>query len=588
MGRKDGLCFGAGLLAVLFMGLPYLILGRESIVTYHDQLDGELIAYLLQAKHLFQGGTLPEFMNNVSKTALVPPAPACVLLFLSGDGFGALAFMQVMGSLCGYAGMYLLARRETGRVYVSGAVAVLYAYLPFLPAYGLSQYGLPLLLYLLLEAREGRHKKAAFLYGAVYALNSSLVLVGFGVLGVLFLWTLWELSAGRRRGSSPSSRRTLLGMLLWMGGIYGVENFRLFAQLLGLGSPGDTVSHKAEYVLFPNTFSAGFLEGLLRGGQHSGDYHGLFFGAAAVVWAVCGLFWLKAKDARGERDAALGKLLKTAALSFGCIVFFAALSGLWDAGPGVFLRRRMQALGAFQLDRLLWLSPCLWYLILACALALAVRLWEGWAGKIRLGACLLGTALAASLCFTGVTVLLESNLKPNIQRLRNPDYKALSFNDYYAVGVYSQVEEFLRERTGEEKEEYRVVSLGIDPAAALYHGFYCLDGYSNNYPLSYKHAFREAIAPELSKNGYLTEQFDGWGNRCYLFSSECPGYFTVEKGGFYFQDYELNVEALKNLGGKYLFSAAYIQDSEGQGLTLLREEAFSTPESYYQIYVYEY
>ena len=87
-----------------------------------------------------------------------------------------------------------------------------------------------------------------------------------------------------------------------------------------------------------------------------------------------------------------------------------------------------------------------------------------------------------------------------------------------------------------------MVSLGIDPAAALYHGFYSLDGYSNNYPLSYKHRFREVIAPELAKSEYLTDYFDDWGNRCYMFSAECPGYYTIEKKGFRFMDYSIDAE----------------------------------------------
>ena len=142
------------------------------------------------------------------------------------------------------------------------------------------------------------------------------------------------------------------------------------------------------------------------------------------------------------------------------------------------------------------------------------------------------------------------------------------------------------ENTGEEPQDYRVVSLGIDPAAALYHGFYCLDGYSNNYSLEYKHRFREIIAPELDKSEYLEDSFDHWGNRCYLFSAECPGYYTIEKGGFYFQDYTIDAESLRQLGGSYLLSAAYIDHSEDTGLELMRPEAFETENSYYRIYLY--
>ena len=87
----------------------------------------------------------------------------------------------------------------------------------------------------------------------------------------------------------------------------------------------------------------------------------------------------------------------------------------------------------------------------------------------------------------------------------------MSFRDYYAIDVLDQVQEYLYDNFGERPEDYRVVSLGIDPAAALYHGFYCLDGYSNNYSLEYKHRFRKIIAPELAKSEYLEDNFDHWG-----------------------------------------------------------------------------
>lgn len=82
--KRNFFWFVVGFVAVLAMVVPYLILGTDAIFTYHDQLDGELIAYLLQAKRLFQGDILPEFMGGASKTELIPPAPLCVLLFLPG------------------------------------------------------------------------------------------------------------------------------------------------------------------------------------------------------------------------------------------------------------------------------------------------------------------------------------------------------------------------------------------------------------------------------------------------------------------------------------------------------------------------
>lgn len=678
--------FPAGLAAVLCMAVPYCILGQDAIVVYHDQLDGELIAYLLQAKHLFDGdalrGVLPEFLGGASVTALIPPAPAFVLLFLGGNGFPGLALMQLLGSLCGYLGMYLLVKRETDRPFIAMAVGLLYGYLPFLPVYGLAQYGLPLLLFCVLEAGEGRHRAAAFGYGCIYALASSLVLVGFGVLFVMALWILRGLVIGKRLEKRVGIRadkragirvdiRTdikteiaaemmekttgvtdnkngrvqswLNPLIMWciMLCIYVAENYRLLAQTLGMGGgagPWGSLSHKTEYVLSPENFLNSFFTALARGGQHSEDFHGIFLGAA-VLAAVCFLALNHAQKARtagavqnaykvqdvsmmqnAQKAQVAGavqnapkvrKLLLLMGVCLGWNVFFALVAAVWNAEPGILLRSRLQVLGAFQMDRFLWIAPCFWYLILACALALAAewresmgerfpaagaveglrqgasprQAWRGGFGRYIVGA-VPGICMAAVLCATGARVFLAGNLKPNIQKLRNPGYSAMSFKDYYGIGVLSQVEDFLAEYGGESKEDYRVASLGIDPAAALYHGFYCLDGYSNNYSLEYKHAFRRIIAPELAKSEYLTDYFDSWGNRCYLFSAECPGYYTIEKGGFFFQDYSLDTEALRELGGKYLFSAAYIANAGEQGLVLLREEPFETADSYYRIYVY--
>lgn len=586
---KVNVCvFMLGLLAVLFMGLPYVLLGQDAIVVYHDQLDGELIAYLLQAKHLLQGDVLPEFMNGVYKTALIPPAPAFVLLFLFLPGLVGLVCMQLAGSLCGYVGMYLLIKKVAEDAQpglhkmilplVAMVVGVMYAYLPFLPVYGLSQYGLPLLLWCLLQVQSGKHVKIAYVCGAIYALTSSLVLVGFGVLAVMAVWMI-VCAIKNRPGQKNATEgilhiKHMLGIWAVMLFLYIIENLSLLKQTLGIGEQGNMISHKSEYVLYSSGFVDGLWESFVNGGQHSTDFHGIFL-AAIIAMLVLGLV------------CKINKRLTTVLIiALGCNLSFAFLSAFWGSSLGIALRSRLSVLGAFQLNRFLWLAPCLWYLSLALSLLLAVMLVRK-QGKMRLlgGLC---CVLVAAVCgITGIKVLIASNLKPNIQKLRNPEYSAISFSDYYAVGVLEQVEAFIRETTGEEQDAYRVVSIGIDPAAALYHGFYCLDGYSNNYPLEYKHSFRRIIAPELDKSDYIKQNFDGWGNRCYLFSSEVPGYYTIEKNGFVFRDLDLDMGALKEMGGRYLFSSGYIDNAAEKGLVLLRETPFETEGSYYRIFLYE-
>jgi len=592
--NQERICILVGLAAMVATVIPNFILGEHAIFDYHDQLDGEVIAYILQAKHLFENGGLPEFMGGMPKTALVMPAPIFVLLFVWGEYVLALTLMLLIGRIVGFVGMYLLARECTGNVPAALIVGGMYGLLPFQPVYGISQFGIPLLIWCALRLRQGKKVLWCYLYVALYAFGSSLVLVGFAFLGVGCAWILWEFFC-RKKGENGKRRlfhACAAVMLLLL--IYLLGNGDLLAQVLGSGEA--TVSHKTEYEISALAFGHTFKEYMLYGIQHSHSYHRLMIpvgmlsatiGFVAIVCKRTGSIWERVAGALAE-DSQLHKVLISAVLCLAGNVILGLIAASWNSEVFVNVRNNLGALKAFHFERILWMAPCLWYLLMACLMTPVLKCVKStmklWGKMVSFLAC---GVIALSLVVTVGQIVFDGDLKSNIQKLRNPEYGILSFYEYYAIGVMEQVEAFLRETTGMEQEEYRVASLGIDPAAALYHGFYSVDGYSNNYDVTYKHAFREVIAPELAKSEYLRDYYDDWGNRCYLFSAECPGYYTIEKNGFYFREYELNAKALKEMGCDYILSAAYIADGEKQGLELMNEVPFETEDSYYSIYVYE-
>jgi hypothetical protein len=69
------------MIVVFFPMILCAVFGKGTVISYHDQLDGEMLAYIEKAKRFFQGNILPEFMGGTLKTALTLPAPAFVLLF---------------------------------------------------------------------------------------------------------------------------------------------------------------------------------------------------------------------------------------------------------------------------------------------------------------------------------------------------------------------------------------------------------------------------------------------------------------------------------------------------------------------------
>ncbi len=562
--------FWIGLCGVVLSLFPYLLLGESSIIPYHDQLDGELLAYMFQAKYLFDGrGIIPEFLGGAAKSALIPPAPLAVLLFKVFTPFVALVLMQGIGQVTAYIGMFRLAELVSERKGIAFVAALLYSFLPFLSVYGLSQYGMPLLLLSIYYLYKGEKTGRSLAYVACYAAMSSLVLCGFAWLG---LWAI-SLVVSVCRKKQKVHWGFPVGFCV-MCVVYLAENLTLLGQILGLGK--EFVSHKSEYVLEGEGFLSTFCNYLLYNGEHSQDSHVWIISLTAVVLSV---FVLGHKKAAWNVTGKIKHLLLVLAVIVGlCLV-----AALWDCGAFIPVKEMLGTLGTLQLDRVLWLAPMLWILVLVFVGDILWSMASGMKGAAKY--ILYGTFLMVLGCM-GVLTLKESLVKPCVQKVLRPDYNAISYSDYLAMGVMEQVEEFIRQEQGRLPHEYRVASLGIDPAAALYHGFYCVDGYSNNYDLEYKHAFREVIAPELDKSEYLKGYFDDWGNRCYLYSSECPGYYTIEKGGFFFQDLELDTAALKKLGCDYVLSAAYIMNAEQTGLVLLREEAFETSDSYYRIFVY--
>ena len=111
--------------------------------------------------------------------------------------------------------------------------------------------------------------------------------------------------------------------------------------------------------------------------------------------------------------------------------------------------------------------------------------------------------------------------------------------------------------------------------------------YNSCIALEYKHKFRKIIASELERNEWLKSYFDDWGNRCYLFFSEIPGYFNVEKDTSWINELQLDTDALQEMGCDYIFSALYIVNAEEIGLEWMDDITFDTEDSYYQIFIYK-
>lgn len=612
----------SGLFIASLAMVPYLILGTGSIVTYHDQLDGELFSYLLTAKYLFTDVKIyPELLNGLPANGAVPPAPLFVLFYKFFAPFTAFMLSQWFINLIGFLGMFLLLRKLVGTNLISFGISVIFMLMPFYPVYGLCIPGQPLLVYAVLQLYEleqrhladkpsanepstdghledshvtrGYLKKGGYILLIIlYGLSSSLVLVGFAWLMVLGIFVLYLTIRNKRRGQKIPATPWISFLVLLA--TYLLTNLSLIKQVL-FPSTG-YVSHKTEMVISPQDIFSSMKDCFLHGISYAMSYHGVILFLCIFALILLGL----RKELKSQ--TIIPKLFAT-------ILLICLLYGLYLGPQMTTLRNSVGGvLKEFNLGRIAWLLPLFWcvlgaYLIkyLFEAISAPTKTSDSFSGssnmltndissKVQEKSCspirmLFATLLVyAVLGIWGISVLLHSSLRPNLSKLVKGDtYYALDWDRFFAEDIFEQIDQAI----GKPKDTYHVVSVGIYPAAAAYHGFYCLDGYSNNYPLEYKHTFREVMAGELEKSDYVRDFYDNWGNRCYITTAEQANYYTFEKKwNSVIYDLDLNVEKLKELDCQYIFSAAYIMNAEEMGLSLLQDAPFETENSWYHIYVY--
>lgn len=554
-----------GILIVTLGYIPYMVLGKGSVFVTTDQLDDEILTYVLTAKHLFNGQTVyPEIMCGLSHKSMMPPAILFTLAYTVFSPFIAFLINQYFISLAAFIGMYLLCRHLLQNMFISFCTAVIFSYLPFFPVYGLSIMGVPLLLYALLRLYEGENR--LFYYGIVilYCFCSAFHLTGYIIVGIVILISFIDfMKKNVKKGFLIASLLLLCGYL--------IQDYYLIIQILGMGS--QEASHREEFILAGMRFWDGFRAVFINGFSHGISYHKFIILPAVAVslYGIC-RYQKLSKERKKELKLIWGL--------FSAAVLIAVFFALCHCYAIVSLRNRIGGvIKYFQIDRLYWFYPIIWYLMLACICSF---IWGQLHQKyIAKTVCMLLLAIA------GFFVLWNSNFKKNFRQMIDSETSTqITWADFYSENLFREVADYIETQSGMQQDEYRVGNLGIHPAVSIMNGFYTIDGYSNNYSLSYKHEFREIIAYELSQNEYNKTYFDTWGSRCYIFASDYNGFTVLGKDRqFVFNDFLIQTEKIKELGCHYIISAGEILNPELTGLTLCN--IFERDDSYYRIYLYE-
>ncbi|TGE20086.1 DUF6044 family protein [Hymenobacter elongatus] len=553
---------GWALLGLLLFLLPFALLREHSYVTIDDNLDVELtIPYLLTRHHValdYRATTVvAPIMNGLPRNALRPGLSGTVLLFGLLEPLPAYLLQQALVRLLGLLGMYALLRRHLlparSERRLAAGLALAWAVLPVYSMYGLTLLGQPWLLHAFLNLRRGAGRWPDWLLIAAFPLWSMFVFVGPFVAVALGTLLLWDVARGRR-WSWP-----VVGGVAVLLGVYLVVEYPLFYSLL---VARQFVAHRLEFDL-SQLGPQGTMAGLKASAQYffMGQYHASrFFHGAALLAAGAALAY--GPRNRWRREVGV-LLLALAGLALFCGFYPQLLTLVQDSIP---------ALRTFNLSRFHFLTPLLWFVVLALSLQVLPQ------KKLRLALVALQLLIGLGMNTEWLNTMRELVGRP---KATEPNYQA-----YVAPALFAQVGVAVQRLSGQPIAGSRLACLGFPPGIAQLNGFYTLDSYQNNYPLAYKKAFRPLIAGELAKSPLLRSYFDAWGNRCYLFSAELGKNFRV--GAFparFVEDFAFDAVAFRQLGGRYVLSAARLVRPARSGLALRQE--FSARNAYWHLYLYE-
>jgi hypothetical protein len=543
-------------LGIIFLYLsPYFILGQDAHVLILDNVDGAIptLKVLAQSGQIFGGmnSAIPQIMNGLPRNTIGSEFNLQVLLYWALPAFTAYVVNLTLIHLIAFVGMLLLLRRyilpENKNYALAVGAALTFALLPFWPYGGLSVAGQPLVLYAFLNIRGGRDHKWDWLILTLVPFYSSLVYSFLFFLCVMGIWWLYEVIAKKRLNLK------FLLALFYMGLVFLLVEYRLVYNTFF--DPG-FVSIRTEFPLsrifkFRTAVKTG-LENFIFGQFHAASLQQwVILPSALVVLTVSAV-------KRKIPHLLLGLLLLTGIISLWYGFWFYAG---WDP-----IKQHISFLGEFNCSRFHWLHPLLWYIIFALTL------------KIIAGNSRWRRVLALGLIGLQLVVLFAGSDGLAAKKAGSPTWR-----QFFAERMFAEIKDYI----GKDQQDYRVVSIGIHPSVSQYNGFYTLDAYASNYPLPYKHEFRQIIAGELNKSPYYRDYFDGLGgSRCYIFVEKLmTNAMIIKDSDIQIEKLDIDTAQLKEMGGKYIFSALEIDNAKDIDLKLLK--VFTDDDSAWKIYLYE-
>ncbi|WP_283247395.1 DUF6044 family protein [Lederbergia citrea] len=551
--KRERMLIIFALLAIAMFLSPLFILGENAHIRVHDNLDSNLSWYKVLAESgQIAGSThavIPQIINgHLSRNAFGTEFSLIVWLYAMFPTMVAYAISQSITRIVAFFGMYLLLKKHFLQkeewMAINVCIALAFSFTPFWPSGMLSTLGMPLALWAFLNIRKGERSWQNYLVLTLLPLYSSIVLGFFFFLTAMGVFWLIDLA----RGKGWNWR--FLSSIAYMTAVYLVVEYRLVYSFLFDNEANSRDEYFHARLSVWRSLKLTF-KNFIFGHHHAASIHTLVILPVMLI-----VFYMIFSKRLWRKEKVFVFLFF---LNFALSVWYA----FWFYEGWLPLTERFHFLDTFNFARYHFLRPLVIYVLFALSLKI---LWEQ-TPSFRKAIPILALAQVIVVSFFNEEILFQN--KPTVKQ-------------FYAEEQFKDIKGYI----GKNQEEYRVASIGIHPAIAQYNGFYTLDTYNNFYPLKYKYEFRRIIENELAKNKTIQTYFDEWGGRCYIFTDELGKHYMFKKNTKRrLKNLELNIEAFKDMGGKFIFSAVPIDNASLNHLQL--ENVFESKSSIWKIYLYK-
>jgi uncharacterized protein DUF6044 len=452
---------------------PLLFGGSHAYLTINDNLDGDVVYSAVmgmfyvdpvRAQHLLLGGNMPIYLLYRMTWPLG-------LLWVLKSKFLAYVLNDLIVRVAGMAGMFCLAKRIGSTPPVAVLAGLLFSLSLSYTVYGLTVAGIPAVLYLVQEESEGRRSLGRYALLFLLGWNSVLLLSGIFLLAAV-----------------PVLRCVLFG-----DANGGLRSCAVYASGLAAGSAGLLYAAASGLHLHREAWKpAGY--GLFKAVEHFAynqvwPFTSDFYMVSTPLTILYAALWLALCFGTWNRRVAAG---------IGGILLISLLNSTMHLNAVERLQAKIGGLvKTIHFDRFYFLES----VILIATWVIAVRVVSPRLRKILLAAGSVQLAWSIFLAphvFYPITHALGKDPIP-------------TFDEYFSWPDYEAMKPVIADSA--------VISVGVDPMAAVMNGISTLDGYYNAYPLAYKAKFRRIIAAQLKVSG-KEDYFDGWGSRVYTFADD--------------------------------------------------------------------